>query len=166
MIYRVLQFIRAMFPHIDPKDVEWALKQLSPEASNLFLQQSPPDQRHAIDVAKSIIKARSPISIDDFKNLVTAALLHDCGKSVIFLHLWHRVFIVLIQKTPNTLKERLENGHIIVSLPLKVDKRHALWGAQLTEQAGLNPEICQLIREHHNPKTDLGRLLEQADNKH
>lgn len=166
MVYRVLQFAHALFPKIKSKDIEWAVKHLSSEASTLFLQQSLPDQRHAIDVAQSIIKARHSLTIEDFKNLITASLLHDCGKSVIFLHLWHRVFIVLIKKTPQSLRSRLENGHSIFSYPLKIDTRHALWGGYLAEQAGLNPNICRLIREHHNPKTNLGRLLEQADNNH
>ena len=166
MVYRLLQFAHAIFTHIDPKDIKWALKHLSPEASTLFLQQSLPDQRHAIDVTQSIIKARHSISINDFKNLVIASLLHDCGKSVISIRLWHRVFIVLIQKVPQFLRSRLESSHSVFSIPLKVYTRHALWGGYLAEQAGLNPEICQLIREHHNPKTNLGRLLEQADNKH
>lgn len=166
MIYRVVQFTHVIFPHIDSKDIQWALKFLSPEASRLFLQQSLPDQRHGIDVTQSIIKARHPISIDDFKTLIIAALLHDCGKSLIFIHLWHRVFIVLIKKAPQSLKSRLESGHSMFSIPLKIDTRHALWGGYLAAQAGLNPMVCQLICDHHNPKTVLGRLLEQADNKH
>lgn len=165
MIYRAFQFAHAIFPQLNPMDIQWALKHLSPKASKLFLQQSLPDQRHAIDVTQSIIKANHPIFIEDFKNLIIAALLHDCGKSLISIHLWHRVFIVLIKKTPQSLRSHLERGHSMFSLPLKIDTRHALWGSYLAEQAGLNLEICQLIREHHNPKTNLGRLLEQADNK-
>ena len=166
MIYRVLQFAHAIFPHVNPLEVKWALKHLSPEAAILFLQQSLPDQRHAIDVTQSIIKERHPVLIDDFKNLIIAALLHDCGKSMIFIHIWERVFIVLIQIIPQSLRSRLERGLSRFSFPLKVDTRHALWGSYLAKQAGLNPEVCQLIRDHHKPKTNLGRLLEQADNKH
>lgn len=166
MIYRILQFAHTIFPHLNRQEVKWALKHLSPKASILFLQQSLADQRHAIDVTQSIIKAKHPILIDDFKNLITAALLHDCGKSIVFIHLWERVFIVLIQITPHSLRSRIEHGLSRFSFPLKVDTRHALWGSYLAEQAGLNPEVCQLIRDHHKPRNNLGRFLEQADNKH
>lgn len=165
MFYRVLQFTHAFFPYINPEDIKWALNHLSPEASILFLQQSLPDQRHAIHVTQSIVKAKHPLSNDNFINLVTAALLHDCGKSVITIRLWHRVFIVLIQKIPQSVRVCLESGQSILSIPLKVDTRHAIWGGYLAEQAGLDPEICRLIRDHHNPKTDLGYLLKQADNE-
>lgn len=165
MIYRVLQFAHAIFPNLNPKDIEWALKYLTPAASVLFLQQSLPEQRHAIDVTKSILKAKHPLSMDDFKNLVIAALLHDCGKSVLSIRLWQRVFIVLIQKIPKSLRSRIESGHSIFAYPLKIETRHALWGGYLAEDAGLNLVICQLIREHHNPKTKLGFLLKQADNQ-
>jgi len=166
MFYRVHQFICAIFPHIDPSDINWALNHLSPKASELFLQQSQLEQRHAIDVAKSIIKAKHPLTFYDFQNLITAALLHDCGKSIVFIRLWHRVFIVLMQKMPPFLWSRVERSHSIFAFPLKIDARHALWGRYLAKKAGMNSVICLLIHEHHTPTTDLGRILKQEDNKH
>jgi len=166
MFYRIHQFIHAIFPHIDPSEINWALNHLSPEASELFLQQSQPEQRHAIDVAKSIYKTNPPLSFHDFQNLITAALLHDCGKSIVSIRLWQRVYIVLIHKKPQFLWTHLTRGHSIFALSLKIDARHALWGGYLAKKAGLNSIVCLLIREHHTPTTDLGRILEQADNSH
>ncbi len=166
MFYRVQQFLRAAFPRINPSEIKWALDHLSPKGSELFLQQSPSDQRHAIDVSKSLIQAKHSLTLDDLENLTTAALLHDCGKSIVYIRLWHRVYIVLIKKLPHFFRSRLEKGHSVFALPIKIDARHALWGKYLAQNAELNSRVCLLIREHHAPTTYLGRLLEQADNKH
>jgi len=166
MFYRIHQFFRAIFPHLNQTDINWAMNHLSPEASELFLQQSQPEQRHAIDVANSIIKANTLLSFHDFQNLITAALLHDCGKSLVSIRLWQRVYIVLMHNMPHFLWSRLERGPSLFSIPLKIDKRHALWGEYLAKKAGMNSVVCLLIREHHTPTTNLGRILEQADNTH
>lgn len=166
MFYRVHQFINAFFPRIDSSEIKWALDNLSPEACSLFLKQPPPEQRHALDVAQSLMKDKHAFTYPDFQNLLTAALLHDCGKSVVSIRLWHRVFIVLMQKMPHPMWSRLEHSHTALRLPLRIATRHAIWGGYLAQKAGLNPEVCLLIREHHTPKTDLGRILERADNTH
>lgn len=164
MIYRVRQFIRTIIPRIDPAEIDWAINHLSPEAADLFLQQSKAEQRHAIDVAKSIIKASLPLSFKDFQNLITAALLHDCGKSVVNIRLWQRIYIVLIHRIPQPIFSLIEKGPSLFAFPIKFHARHSLWGEYLANKAGMNSVVCLLIREHHSPKTDLGRILQQADN--
>ncbi len=166
MYYRVYQFIHAFFPHIDSAEIKWAVDNLSPEASSLFFQQSRPEQRHALDVAKSLMNNQHDFTPSDFQNLLTAALLHDCGKSVVSIRLWQRVFIVLMQKMPPRLWAHLESGSTFLALPLKISTKHPIWGENLAWKAGLNPAICRLIREHHKPQTDLGCILERADNAH
>ncbi|AET68962.1 putative domain HDIG-containing protein [Desulfosporosinus orientis DSM 765] len=166
MFYRAHQFYRAIFSSIMPSDLRWAVNHLPPQAAELFLKQSRPEQRHAIDVARSIAKINHHLPLSEFHNLMIAALLHDCGKSMVSIRLWERVYVVLIQKAPRSLCFCLEKGNSIFSLPLKINTRHALWGAHLAERAGLNSEICLLIREHHNPSSKLGFILEQADNTH
>lgn len=166
MFYRVHQFFKAFFPRIKPSEIKWITDNLSPEACLLFLRQSRSEQRHALDVAQSILTDNYALSYSGFHDLLTAALLHDCGKSLVSIRLWQRVFIVLMQKMPRTIWSRLESGHTVFALPLKIATQHAAWGACLAQQAGLNPEICLLIREHHTPTTELGRILERADNAH
>jgi hypothetical protein len=166
MFYRVHQFIRAAFPQIDPSEITWALDNLPPEACSLFLKQSRSEQRHAIDVAHSVMKEKNSLTLLNFHNLLAAALLHDCGKSKVGNRLWHRVFIVLLQKMPQPIWSRLERSHTVFATPLKTASRHAIWGGSLAQRAGLNPMICRLIHEHHSPKTELGRILEDADNAH
>lgn len=166
MFYRIHQFIQALFPHIDASEITWALDNLPPEACSLFLKQSLSEQRHALDVAQSLIKEKNTLSLSDFRDLLTAALLHDCGKSKISSPIWHRVFIVLMQRMPQSLWLRLERSHTIFATPLITASQHAIWGSHFAQKAGLKPLICLLILEHHRPTTALGRLLESADNAH
>lgn len=168
MFYRVHQFIQAFLPQIDSAEIKWAQDFLGPEASLLFLRQSRSEQRHALDVAQSILSQKPALlySESDFQNLLFAALLHDCGKSIVSIRLWQRVFIVLMQKMPQPIWSFLEISPTVFALPLKIAAKHALWGGRLAQKAGLSPEICLLIREHHAPSTELGRILEKADNTH
>ncbi|HZK84232.1 MAG TPA: HD domain-containing protein [Desulfosporosinus sp.] len=166
MLYRVHQFIDAIFPHINPSEITWALNNIPSEACSLFLKQSLTEQRHALSVAQSIMNEKDTLTPLNFQNLLTAALLHDCGKSTVSNRLWHRVFIVIIQKMPQSIWSQLERGHTVFAAPLKTSSQHAIWGSDLAERAGLNPVICLLIQEHHSPKTELGRILESVDNTH
>lgn len=166
MFYRVHQFIKIIFFDIDSSEITWALDNLPPEACSLFLKQSRSEQRHALDVAQSLMKEKNTLTLSNFQNLLVAALLHDCGKSKVYNCLWLRVFIVLMQKMPQSIWSRLERSHTVFAKPLKTASQHAIWGADLAQRAGLNPMICLLIHEHHSPKTELGRILESADNAH
>jgi hypothetical protein len=71
-----------------------------------------------------------------------------------------------MQKMPQSIWSRLERSHTVFATPLKNASQHAIWGGNLAQRAGLNPMICLLIHEHHSPKTELGRILESADNAH
>lgn len=166
MFYRVHQFMKTIFFDIDSSEITWALDNLPPKAGSLFLKQSRSEQRHALDVAQNIMKERNTLSISNYQNLLAAALLHDCGKSRVSNRLWHRVFIVLMQKMPPSIWSRLERSHTVFATPLKTASQHAIWGSNLARGAGLNSVICLLIYEHHNPKTELGRILESSDNTH
>ena len=166
MNYRIYQFCKAVFPRIDSAEYNWALQILTPEAIILFNKQSRSEQRHALDVAQSLLTKKCNFTDMDRQNILTAALLHDCGKSTIELYLWQRVYIVLMQKLPQGLWALLEKGPALLAQPLKVDDLHPIWGEQLAKEAALNNHICCLIREHHNPQTELGRLLALADNEH
>lgn len=128
MFYRVHQFIKAIFPKIHASEIRWALDYLPPEACLLFLKQSLSEQRHALDVTQSLLKEEIALTPLNYQDLLTAALLHDCGKSKVCIRLWHRVFIVLMQKMPQSIWSRLERSHTVFATPLKTASQHAIWG--------------------------------------
>lgn len=166
IFYRVYQFLNAVWPNVNLSEIQWALNHLSPRASELFLKQSLIEQQHAINVAHNIVEAGIPLTFFDFETLITAALIHDCGKSIVSIRLWHRVFIVIMQKMPPCIWSHLEQSNSIFAFPLIMSTQHAIWGERLAKKAGLNSKVCLLIREHHSPQTDLGQILAQADNQH
>lgn len=166
MFYRIRQFHKAVNPVIASSEITWAFDHLPPEAGPLFIRQTKVEQRHALDVALDLNKQKPVLAPSDFQDLIAAALLHDCGKSLVRTRLWHRIFVVILRKTPLSLWSRLEMGSTIFAEPLKAASQHATWGSELARQAGLNPQICRLIYEHHNPTSELGQLLAQADNAH
>lgn len=166
MFYRVQQFLKALIPRVEPAEITWALDNLPPEARSLFLKQSKAERRHALDVAQDLSAHQNSLSPTDYQNLIAAALLHDCGKTEVRNRLWHRVFIVFMQQLPPSAWSRLENSGAFLAAPLRTASLHALWGGDLAQSAGLNPTVCLLITEHHQPHSKLGHLLARSDNRH
>lgn len=164
MLYRVHQFLQALVPQkLRPAEVDWIQNLLPPKAIPLFFAQTLADQRHALDVTLDL-SSLPPYSSS--RNLLIAALLHDCGKSRHPLKIWERVYIVLAQKLPKNLWNALLHFPSFLANPLQVAENHPLWGAELAHQAGLDPEIVELIRNHHCPQSPEERLLNRVDNRH
>jgi HD-like signal output (HDOD) protein len=168
MFYRFQQFYRGLFPTISSEEQELAYSFLSRESLSLFNKQSLADQRHALDVATDLLQNQVYLSFPQRRILIQAALLHDCGKTCYSLKLWQRVYIVLSAKLPSPVQEfliRLEQCKSL-SMPLTLAQKHPEWGALLAAQAGLEQDVIELIRTHHSPFSEAGKLLYDADNRH
>jgi HD-like signal output (HDOD) protein len=160
MIYRIHQFYQALRPKIGSEELQWAFDLLPPPAIQLFLRQSLAEQRHALDVALDLWSGSKD------RNLIIAALLHDCGKIKSPLNLLARIYIVVLQRTPRKTWDFLLHSYPFFSSPLLTAQEHPAWGAELALELGLDSEIVELILNHHFPKTQKGRLLYVADNRH
>lgn len=160
MIYRIHQFCQALMPKIGSEELQWTLDILPSPAIQLFLKQSSAEQRHALDVALDLWSGSRN------RNLIIAALLHDCGKSKNPLNLLARIYIVLLQRAPRKIWDFLLRSYPFFSSPLRTAQEHPAWGAELALELGLDAEIVELILNHHSPKTQNGRLLYEADNRH
>lgn len=171
MYCRIKRFFKALFPSVKPEELQQAALILPASAFALFCLQALPEQRHALDVANSIKTKKSALNLsaEEYRNLISAALLHDCGKSLVKIHLWQRVMIVLVAACPwqfiiNYL-ENYKSRSRGLAITLKISDHHAQWGESLARKAGLNQHICLLIRQHHSPRTALGRILQENDNR-
>ncbi|HWQ71195.1 MAG TPA: HD domain-containing protein, partial [Desulfitobacteriaceae bacterium] len=153
---------------ISPLELEKAAKVLPAKAFILFCQQALPEQRHALEVTKSLENAQKTFNLkpEEYQDLIIAALLHDCGKSLVKLYLWQKILIVLINRCPLPLKKYLNSKPGFLTHTLNIAHQHAEWGESLAKEAGLNQKICLLIRQHHSPETKLGKILQENDNKH
>lgn len=166
MIYRIRQLWRTLFPHIQPEELAWVRSLLSGPAWLLFQKQSLPEQRHSLDVAQDLTSRADSLDPRQMRTLLTAALLHDCGKSRINIKIKHRVLAVLLSPWSDSLQARFASHSSTTALALSIHKKHACWGSDLAAQAGLDAAIQTLIIEHHSPQEPLGKLLEQADSRH
>jgi HD-GYP domain-containing protein (c-di-GMP phosphodiesterase class II) len=167
LFYRIKQFYQALFPSISPLEKEWIRKILPAKAFSLFCKQALPEQRHALEVTKSL--NNTSISLDlrpkEYENLLIASLLHDCGKSLVKFYLWQKIIIVLINGCPLLIKKYIVTKPGFLTHTLNIAHQHAKWGESLAKEAGLNEQICQLIGQHHCPKTKLGKILQENDSK-
>lgn len=129
-----------------------------------FLMLPSGDQRHLLRVYHYLEAHGADV------DTLTAGLIHDVGKACRRCHLTlaHRAAHVLLTRflpgpyrrftemedTPNLLRTM----HILATHPRR--------GARAAAQAGYNPRVCQLVRDHEsggNPDDAGLRLLRQAD---
>jgi putative nucleotidyltransferase with HDIG domain len=137
---------------------------LSPAQQALFWQMSTTDQRHSLNVVRTLI-AMGATSGD----LLVAALLHDVGKSRHHLYLWERVMVVVIRTFGSAAASRWGNEHSNGwRRPFVIYRQHPYWGAEMALAAGCSPLTVELIRDHHDRDEARGdskllRVLQQAD---
>jgi putative nucleotidyltransferase with HDIG domain len=152
VVYRVRQFIRAAGTWVEPENTGSALvgTYLSREALDLFQAMPGYDRHHALNVLHTL-QERGHTDSD----LLTAALLHDVGKTVRqsgALRLWHRVAVVLMRAFWPDLLERIGEDHPDSwRQPFFVQQHHAAIGADLARQAGCSPSVVELILRHEDP---------------
>lgn len=170
MFYRLRQLYNALNPKIKEEELSWVERILSEKELLLFRKQVLTEQRHALDVAFDIISHRSEIILlvgeQAYDNLLKAALLHDCGKSLVKLRLWQRVFIVVYDFLPLRTKYYITGMKNVFSKTIVIHKQHPAWGRRLGTKIGLNHEILKLIENHHTPGSRLEKIIAQADSRH
>lgn len=142
--YRVAQFFRALTARVSEEEVEQATRFLTPEARALFCRQAIQDQRHALDVYRTLQQAGHTDP-----RLLAAALLHDVGKAAGRLPSSYRAVIVLMERLAPRMLARLSQGESsLLDGPFVVHARHPERGARWAEEAGCSPLTGALIRRH------------------
>lgn len=165
LLYRVSQFWHALGAVPSPTELDLAQAALTPPLMEIFLQMQPGEQAHSLRLLQALQRQGQ-----HHPDLMTAALLHDAGKSLYPLHLWERVLIVLVRTFLPAAAYRWgqdtpKNGKLPWLLkPFIVAEQHPAWGAALAQRAGASPLAVALIRRHQdllqgNPHTEEDRLL-------
>ena len=146
-MYRVSQFFRALVAWAPKRELGLLIEYLTPPQAELFLRMPGCDQRHGLDVFYALRRKQHRD-----RDLLTAALLHDVGKSDGRLRLWHRVLIVLIEAIRPQLLDRLaEDVPRSWRYLFFVHQHHPELGAELAQAAGCSPTTVELIRRHQQP---------------
>lgn len=145
LLYRALQFWRAMSDSATPDELAHIQTVLSPSLFELFCRMQPSEQAHAVRVYQCVCE-------QDHTNpdLLAAALLHDVGKSLVPLHPWERALYVLggvlVPKKADQWRNNREPKGLLRSFV--VAEKHPEWSAQMAGQAGASERLVRLIAHH------------------
>lgn len=137
-LYRVRQFSKFCRASVSKAEQRVAAEQLGESLFPLFMKMALPDQRHCLDVYHSLRDS----DCDD-PEMLTAALIHDVGKSNVGI--WQRVaYVLLRQLAPRQLRSIASNG-TGWRVGLSSLHYHEKAGGQLAKAAGASDAIVQLI---------------------
>lgn len=150
-----------------PVDFGVAAEVLSAQQMALFRQMRRSEQLHALRVLRTL-QAQGHHHPD----LLTAALLHDVGKSRYPLTLAERMLVVLIRRLLPRLAAPWSAGHPRGwRRAFVIAREHPMWSAEDMLAAGASPLAAALARRHQEhldgpPRSEedrLLRLLQAAD---
>ena len=128
---------------------------LSPAELTLFGRLQPPEQAHAIKVLQTLQQEYVQFGHSAPPALLSAALLHDVGKSRYPLRLWQRVWIVLSKALlPERVSAWAQQDPQGWARPFVVAAEHPAWGAEMAAAAGAQPEVVALISAHQDGPSD------------
>jgi putative nucleotidyltransferase with HDIG domain len=159
MIYRARQFFAALRATVSAEERGMVAATLRPAELRLFAAMPAYDQRHCLDVHRTLLQAghRDPL-------LLRAALFHDCGKlddaGRPMALPWY-IAATLLKRAPALY---LAAARLAPLRPIAVYAEHAWRGARMAHDAGSPPEIVATIRHYHDPApTGRAALLKWAD---
>ncbi|HEX3219162.1 MAG TPA: hypothetical protein VHU77_03920 [Candidatus Limnocylindria bacterium] len=140
-MHRVGQFLGHIRARVAPDENELARRVLPPQAWHLFTAMPVADRRHALDVVARLTGAGR-----DDRDLLTAALLHDCAKGH-RMRLWHRVAGVLLDASaPGMLTRLAAADPRSWRYPFHLYLHHADLSADAAAAAGCSPRSVAFIR--------------------
>ena len=138
---KVARLMRSLFAAQARPEDAWAVSCLTSPEARVYLGMDPRDREHACRVARHLRRAHPHAAPE----VVAAALLHDCGKSVRPYRVLERVLVGLV---PYRVSRLLPVG------PLAVRAHHPELGAELLARAGARPRVVRLVARHHRPGED------------
>ena len=136
-------------------DDRFAENCLEAKAYELYLSMDKRDRAHACAVSKAVLKELEPS-----ENLLTAAFLHDLGKTEGSYNALERILVHLY--CPNHLPKspKLKGLRGIWQRRL----HHAYYGAEKIREAALPEEVARIVENHHkvgcHPEADALKRIE------
>jgi hypothetical protein len=161
-LYRSRQFLQAFSTRSSPQDMELLTSILSPAQVELFQQMQKSERAHSLIVLDELMTQG-----EENPDLMTAALLHDAGKTRAPIRLWERVMIVIVRVICQNCIQKW--GTIDIDNPEKalgwrrafiVAEQHPDWGADLAAGCGTSPLAVSLIARHQEPLSPGASSLE------
>lgn len=130
---------------------------LAPAQLRLFESMQLPDQRHGLDVARSLRLAGHGADVE----LIVAGLLHDAGKGR-EVRLWHRIAWSLGQRYGRWI---VRLGGVVPGARPVFERleRHPAISAELARAAGVSERAGELIAQQAAPRDPAAVALHFAD---
>jgi putative nucleotidyltransferase with HDIG domain len=162
-LHRVGQFWRHASARVTPEERTMADRLLGPELGRLFARLPVNDQRHGLDVLRTVIRLEGQAD----RLLQQAALLHDIGKAGARFSVIERSLTVFLQALSPRLLAALLRLRPRFARRFAVYRDHARVGAEQLEAAGAGV-LARIVAEHHapNPRSEVTRMLQRADRRH
>lgn len=156
ILYRTWQFWKTLNAAPLAGDLAEAQKYLTPTQLDLFRRMQRSEQAHALRIFHQLLEAG-----ETHPDLLTAALLHDAGKSRFPLRAWERVLVVLGKAAfPARARQWGQGSPRGWRRPFVVAEQHAAWGAELAAQAGATPLAAAIIQRHQEKLSEARHTLE------
>ncbi len=148
--YRFRQGVRALVAWLRPVDDALARQYLTPPLYDLYRHMRRAERQHSLRVLRDLLAAGHT-----HPDLLTAALLHDVGKSRVRFSLPEKVLVVLVKAAaPQRFRAWSAGPAHGWRLPFAVSEQHPAWGAEMAAAAGASPLTVTLIRRHAEPLSD------------
>lgn len=135
--------LNACFQLNGPDDA-FAERVLEPSEYALYVQLDPRDRRHACEVAWALLG--QGLGAPDV--LLRAALLHDLGKAERPFRALERILVHLYTPAELPLEPRLPG----LRGAWQLRQHHAAYGAERLREAGVCPEVVDIVARHHRPQ--------------
>ena len=154
---------------LSPAEMAVVTAVLTPNELALFQRFSLSDQQHSYRVLGTLQAAGYTQSA-----LLTAALLHDIGKTRYDLTIWERSLAVLLAMIwPQHVEHWGQEEGGRWRRPFLIKAQHPAWGADMVAAVAGDPLAVSLIRRHQdvvgetadNEEDQLLRLLQWADDQ-
>ena len=152
-LYRTRQVFHALWPRVPAEDLADARLLMSPAEAGLFASMERRDQRHALEVMRRLREH------SDRRDVLMAALLHDCGKGAV--PVWLRILHVAVPRLGRVVGKEGAPGWRGAAYRLH---HHVKLSARLVQEAGSSDVTVRLVAG--KPREDeawMARLLYEAD---
>ena len=137
-LYRSRQVVHALWPRIPAEDLAYAHELMTAVEARLFNAMQRRDQRHALEVMR-----RLRVTTDE-RDLLIAALLHDCGKGDV--PVWLRIVHVVAPRFGRAAGKEGDKGWRGAAYRLH---RHVEISARLVQEAGCSALTVRLVGGTH-----------------
>lgn len=146
-VYRLSQGFRTLFAFALPLDVSEAEHVLSPPLLTLFRQMRRADRRHSLHVMTTMVEQGHT-----HPDLLTAALLHDVGKTRHSITVLGRTLVVLTKAlAPKRYTQWGQEEPKGWRRPFVIAQQHPAWSAEILAEAGASPMVIVLALRHQTP---------------